>query len=138
MTGTHHLTRWNQTKRRKTDAINEVNPATNTKTLKSFLGAMQNFAKFIPDLSEKTENMRQLLKKETKWEWTEERNTDFQNSKKELTTQPCLAHFNGNKDNIVTTTHVKPVLWQRQNNGELTRIAFASRYLNDAEKILRR
>ena len=58
--------------------------------------------------------------------------------KKELTTQPCLAHYNGNKDNIVTTdasnTGLGIVLWQRQNNGELKRIAFASRYLNDAEK----
>ena len=86
----------------KTDAINNLDPPTNTKTLKSFLGAIQYFAKFIPNLSEKTDNMRQLLKKGTKWEWTEERNTDFKNLKKELTTQPCLTHYNGNKDNIVT------------------------------------
>ena len=42
----------------KTDAINKLNPPTNTKTLKSFLGAIQYFAKFIPNLSEKTDNMR--------------------------------------------------------------------------------
>ena len=47
--------------------------------------------------------MRQLLKKGTKWEWTEKRNTDFINLKKELTTKPCLAHYNGNKDNIAKT-----------------------------------
>ena len=34
--------------------------------------------------------MRQSLKKGVKWEWTEERNADFNNLKKELTTQPCL------------------------------------------------
>ena len=82
--------------------------------------------------------MRQLLEKGTKWEWTEERNTDFKNLKKELTTQPCLAHYHGNKDNIVTTdasnTGLGIALWQRQRNGELKSIAFASRYLNDAEK----
>ena len=82
--------------------------------------------------------MRQLLKKGTKWEWTEERNTDFINLKKELTTHPCLADYNGNKDNIVTTdtcnTGLGLALWQRQNNGERKPIAFASRYLNDAEK----
>ena len=82
--------------------------------------------------------MRQLLKKGTKWEWTEERNTDFKNLEKELTTHPCLAHYNGNKDNIVTTdacnTGLGIALWQRQNNGELKPIAFASRYLNDAAK----
>ena len=37
----------------KTEAINKLNPPTNTKTLESFLGAIQYFAKFIPNLSEK-------------------------------------------------------------------------------------
>ena len=46
----------------KTDAINKLEPPTNTKTLKSFLGAIQYLAKFILNLSEKTDNMRQLLK----------------------------------------------------------------------------
>ena len=122
----------------KTEAIHKLNPPTNTKTLKSFLGAIQYFAKFIPNLSEKTDNMRQLLKKNTKWEWTEERNTDFENIKKELTSQPCLAHFKGSKENIVTTdacgTGLGIALWQKQRNGDLKPIAFASRYLNDAEK----
>ena len=53
----------------KTDAINKLKHPTNTKTLKSFLGAIQHFAKFIPNLSEKTDNMRQFLKKGTKWNW---------------------------------------------------------------------
>ena len=50
----------------KTDAINKLEPPTNTKTLKTLLlGAIQYFAKFISNLSEKTDNMRQLLKKGT-------------------------------------------------------------------------
>ena len=101
------------------------------------MGAIQNFAKFIPNLSEKTDNMRQLLKKGVKREWTEERNAGFNNLKKELTTQPCLVHYNGNKENIFTTDACNTgliALWQRQNNGELKAIAYASRYLNDAEK----
>ena len=82
--------------------------------------------------------MRQLLKKNTKWEWTEERNTDFNHIKKKLISQPYLAHYNGNKENIVTTdacgTGLGIALWQKQSNGDLKPIAFASRYLNDAEK----
>ena len=82
--------------------------------------------------------MRQLLKKGTKWEWTTDRNSDFNKIKQELTSLPCLAHYNGNKENIVTTDACKTVLgialWQKQGNGELKPIAFASRYLNDAEK----
>ena len=44
----------------KTDAINKLKPPTNTKTLKSFLGAIQNFAKIVFNLSEKINNMVQL------------------------------------------------------------------------------
>ena len=82
--------------------------------------------------------MRQLLKKGTKWNWTDERNTDLNKIKQELTSLPCLAHYNGSKENIVTTdasnTGLGVALWQKENNGELKPIAFASRYLNDAEK----
>ena len=122
----------------KTDAINKLEPPTNSKALKSFLGAIQYFANFMSNLSEKTDNMRQLLKKRTKWEWTTDRNSDFNKIKQELTSLPCLAHYNGNKENIVTTDACKTglgiALWQKQGNGELKLIAFASRYLNDAKK----
>ena len=137
LAGTHHRSRWNKAEQRKTEAINKLNPPTNTKTLKSFLGAIQYFAKFIPNLSEKTDNLRQLLKKGTKWEWTEERNTDFNNIMRELTSQPCLTQYNGNKENIVTTdacgTGLGIALLQKQTNGDLKPKAFASCYLNDAE-----
>ena len=49
----------------------------NTKTLKYFLGAIQDYENFIPILSEKTDNLRQKLKKDIKEEWTEKGNTDF-------------------------------------------------------------
>ena len=39
----------------ETESDQTKNPTTNTKTLKSFLGAIQYFAKFIPNLSEKTD-----------------------------------------------------------------------------------
>ena len=91
----------------KTDAIGILEPPTNTKTLKSFLGAIQFFARFIPNLTEKTDNMRQLSKKGTKWEWTSDRNLDYIKIKQELTSLPCLAHYNGSKDNIITTDACK-------------------------------
>ena len=95
-------------------------------------------AKIIPNLSDKTDNMRQLLKKGTKLNWTTERNSNFNKIKQELTNLSCLAHYNRNKEMIVTTdvceTGLVVALWQKQRNGVQTPIAFASRYLNDAEK----
>ena len=71
-------------------------------------------------------------------DWTTDRNADFNQIKLELTKLPCLAHYNGNKDNVVTTNAVKTglgiALWQKQSHNELKPITFASRYLNDAEK----
>ena len=50
----------------KTDAINKLSSPTNTKTLKSFLGAIQSFAKFIPILTvtqQKLPNRKKITKK---------------------------------------------------------------------------
>ena len=93
--------------RETTDAISELEPPTNTKTLKSFLGAIQYFARFISNVSEETDNMRQLLKKWTKWEWSTDRISDFNKIKQELTKLPSRAHYNGKNDNIVTTDTCK-------------------------------
>ena len=82
--------------------------------------------------------MKRLLKQGTKGYKTEDRNRNYNKIKQELKTLPCLAHYNGNKENIATTyaceTGLGVALWQRQGNGETTTIAFASCYLIDAEK----
>ena len=65
--------------------------------------------------------MRQLLKKGTKWDWTTDLNTDLNKIKQELTKFSCLAHDNGNKDNIVSTYASKTglgfALWQKRGKG---------------------
>ena len=47
----------------KDEAIQKLKSPNNTKELKSFLGAIQYLAKFLPKLSEKTDRLRKLLKK---------------------------------------------------------------------------
>ena len=81
--------------------------------------------------------MRHLLKKGTNWEWTEERNADFNNLKKAQHTT-MFGTLQRQKENRVTTdaskTGLGVALWQKQTNGGLKPIAFASRYLTDVEK----
>ena len=99
----------NRPNEEKTDAINKLELPTKIKTLKFFLGASHYFAIFIPSFSEKkTDNMRRLLMKGTKYERTMDRNSDFHKMKQELKTLPCLAHYNGNKKTTVTTDVFKP------------------------------
>ena len=48
----------------KVKAITELKPPNNTKELKSFLGAIQYLAMFIPKLSEKNRQPPELIEKE--------------------------------------------------------------------------
>ena len=122
----------------KVKAILDLKHPENPEQLKSFLGAIQYLAKFLQRLSERTDKLRKLLKKNTEWKWETEQQNDFEMIKKMLTEEPALAHYAKDKDNIVTTAASKTglgiTLWQKQVDGEIKPIAFGSRFLNDTEK----
>ena len=66
----------------KLDAIAKVNTPKNKKVLKSFLGAIQYLSKYKENLSTQTDILRQLLKKQNEWNWTQEHPEEFNNLKK--------------------------------------------------------
>ena len=115
----------------KVEAILKLKLPENTKELKSFLGAIQYMAKYLPKLSERTDRLRKLLKKNEQWNWGPEQETDFNRIKQMLTEGPCLAHYAKEKDNIVTTdastTGLIITLWQKQDDGNTKPIAYGSR-----------
>ena len=120
-----------------TEAITKLAATKNVKELKSFLGSIQHLSKFINNLSMKTDRMGNLLKKDSKWEWTAEMNDDFKNLKRKITEAPFLANFDPKKDNYVTTdacnTGPGATVWQKE--GEVLRpIVFACRFLTDFDK----
>ena len=127
MAGTQHITRWNQTEQRKNGCNQQIEPTDKYKNPKIIFGRNTIFCEIQTKSIRKDGQYETTTEKKTKWEWTEERNTELNNLKKELTTQPRLAHYNGNKENIVTTdtcnTGLGIALWQRQHNGELKAIA---------------
>ena len=122
----------------KMEAILKLKAPENTNDLESFAGAIQYMAKFLLKLSERTDRLRKLLKKNEPWKWGPEQETDFNRIKQLLTEGPCLAHYAKDKHNMVTTDASKTVLgitlWQKQDDGNITPIAYGSRYLNNAEK----
>ena len=93
----------NKPKEEKVEAILKLKSPENTKELKSFLGAIQYMAKYLPKLSNRTDRLRKLLKENGQWNWGPEQETDFNRIKQMLTEGPCLAHYAKEKDNIVTT-----------------------------------
>ena len=86
----------------KTEAITKLEAPKIVQELKSFLGSIQHLSKFINNLSKKTDRMRKLLKKDTKWDWKSEIDEDFEQLKKEITEALCLAHFDPKRDNYIT------------------------------------
>ena len=56
----------------KVQGITEKLRPTNLKELRSFLGAVNQFNKFIPDLAVIRSPFRLILKKDTKWNWNNE------------------------------------------------------------------
>lgn len=54
---------------------------TNLKTLRGFLGMVNYFKRLMPDLSEKTLVLMELLRKGVKWNWNEERESAFESLK---------------------------------------------------------
>ena len=103
MTGTRENRVRIKTQQRKDKSYIQTKPPTSSIESKSYLGAIQYFAKFIPKLSEKTDRRRQLLRKKAKWNCTGREEEDFNEIKKKIIDIPCLAHFTRDRYNMVST-----------------------------------
>ena len=119
-------------------AIKKLKEPKNEKELKSFLGAIQYLSKYSEKLPAQTDILRQLLKKDSDWNWTTEHTKAFENLKQKITEIPSLAHYISDYRNIITTDastkSLGATLWQEQPNVKLKPIGFASRFLSDTEK----
>ena len=69
----------------------------NVSSLKSFLGSVQFYSKFLPNLATVTEPLYKLTRNNTKWSWKkvefEEQEVAFTGLKQMLSTETVLAHF---------------------------------------------
>ena len=114
----------------KKEAILKLKSPENTKDTKSFLGSIQYMAKYSPKLSERTDRLRKLLKKNEQWKWGPEQETDFNRIKQMLTEGTCLAHYAKENNNIVSTdagtTGLGITLWQKQDDRNTKPIAYGS------------
>ena len=77
--------------------ITEKLRPTNLKELRSFLGAVNQISKFVPDLASICSNFRSFLKKEPVWNWTEEHETAFIKVNEEVERVAEITHIKRNK-----------------------------------------
>src|ERR1041385_8005991 len=74
----------------KVEAVTEWQAPTSVGEIRSFLGLAGYYRRFIESFSKIAKPMTELLKKDTKFVWTEECEASFQELKKRLVTAPVL------------------------------------------------
>ena len=122
----------------KVKAIREAPQAKNLTELRSFLGLINYYSKFLPNLSLKLAPLYHLLNKKQKWEWSTAQAKAFQTAQEALQGDSLLVHYDTQKPLILACdaspygigavlSHIMPDQQERP-------IAYTSRTLTAAEK----
>ena len=82
----------------KVRAVVDAPQPDNITQLRAFLGMVNYYHRFLPNLSHKLAPLHQLLQKGVKWEWTEDCTQAFQDIKLLMASETVLTHL----------THFKP------------------------------
>ncbi|GBN73259.1 Transposon Ty3-G Gag-Pol polyprotein [Araneus ventricosus] len=120
------------------ETIKKLQPPTNVKELQRFLGSVNVYNKFIPQYAKLRYPLNQLLKKDVKFNWTNECQDAFDKLKETLTTKPVLNLYNPDVTCHVfvdaSQKSVGAVLKQPDASDVLHPIAYHSRTLRNYEK----
>ena len=111
---------------------------TNVTQLRSFVGLVYYYGKFLPNLSSVLAPLYTLLQKGAQWKWGVQQEKAFSTLKSQLTSDRLLVHFDPQKP-LTLACDASPygvgaVLSHHLEDGSEQPIAFASRSLSLAEK----
>ena len=87
---------------KKVKAIQEMPELSNIGDTRRFLGLINQQARYIPQLAEKTEPLRSLLVQRNQWMWGPSQKAAFENIKKELTQAPALALYDLDRETVLS------------------------------------
>ena len=123
---------------KKTKSVDDFPTPTNITELQRFNGMVNQLAKFVPNLAQINEPLRQLLRKESQWVWDQPQETAFKEIKKLLTSTDVLTHYDPSAKCIIAAdaSHygIGAVLLHEDAAGRRRPIFYASRSLTDTEK----
>ena len=106
--------------------------------LKSFLGLINLYSTFLPNLSHVLSPLYRMLQKTTPWSWGPEQQKYFKKARSMLTSNHVLVHFDPEKELILACDAspygIGAVLFHHMPDGLDKPIAFASRSLAPAER----
>ena len=122
----------------KVDAIRDAPQPTNVSQLRSFLGLVNYYARFLPNLSTTLHPLNRLLQHSTSWHWTDACTAAFDKVKRQIGSDLVLTHFHPDLP-LHVASDASPcglgaVLSHSMPDGTERPIAFASRTLNTAEQ----
>jgi ribonuclease HI/transposase InsO family protein len=121
----------------RVQAIQQVPLPQTKKALQSFLGQINFVRRFIPNLAETLKPLQKLLKKDVKFEWTEEGRRAFKSVKDAIGKSPVLISPNYAKDfqifSFASEDTIAGVLLQKNDDGQEQPIAFMSKALQNSE-----
>ena len=120
----------------KVQAVTEQPTPTDVSGLRSYLGLINYYSKYIPNLSALRAPLHKLLH-EQPWRWIEECNQAFLAANEKVTKTPVLAQFDGELP-LSLAADASPyglgvVISHTMPDGTDRPIAYASRTLSDAE-----
>ena len=122
----------------KVRAIAEAPRPTKISELKSFLGLISYYAKFLPNLADSLAPLYKLLQKNQRWQWTNEQDKAYTEAKHLLTTSQVLTHYDSSKPLRLACDAspygVGAVLSHVVDADKEQPIAYASRSLSAAER----
>lgn len=81
----------------KVQAVIEASSPRDLTSLRAFLGLLNFYSKFLPDLQPRLHPLHRLLQKEVKFEWSDECEEVFQKCKKDLINSPILSFYDPSK-----------------------------------------
>ncbi|XP_063895318.1 uncharacterized protein LOC135118122 [Helicoverpa armigera] len=120
----------------KIKAVTQFPTPKNPKDIKSFLGLVGYYRRFIENFSKITKPLTSLLKKDVSFIWSSEQENAFNILKQKLTTAPLLQYPDFSRPFLLTTDASNYAVGAILSQGEIGKdkpIAYASRTLNKAE-----
>ena len=122
----------------KIEAVINAPVPENVTQLRAFLGLVNYYSHFLPNMASVLHPLYQLLKKDRKYTWTLVTQNAFDTVKEMITSDTVLTHYNPDLPVKLACDSsaygLGAVISHVMENGEERPIAFASRTLNAAEK----
>ena len=120
------------------EAISKAPQPRNVQELRSYLGLLHYYGKFLPSLATLLHPLNALLKAGHKWAWTQECARAFDSTKKLLAAAPVLAHYDPSLPmkmaGDASAYGIGAVISHVFPDGQERPIAFASRTLTATER----